>query len=79
MKMEQESWKTIISVEALFFNNDRHKYCLMAPKNLVHHDHIEKNGNLTLDTSLVGKEHINYEHVLKQEKSMSMSLVSKGN
>lgn len=43
MKMEQESWKTIISVEALFFNNDRHKYCLMAPKNLVHHDHIEKN------------------------------------
>lgn len=34
--MEQDSWKTIIRVEALFFNNDRHKYCLIAPKNLFH-------------------------------------------
>ena len=57
--MEQESWKTIIRVEALFFNNDRHKYCLMAPKNLFHHQHIEKNTNLALGTSLVGEKHIN--------------------
>jgi hypothetical protein len=32
--MEQESWKTFINEEALFFSNERHKYCLMAPKNL---------------------------------------------
>jgi len=57
MKMEQESWKTIIRVDALFFNNDRHKYCLMAPKNLFHHQHVEKNTNLALGTSLVGEKH----------------------
>lgn len=34
INIEQESWKTIMRVEELFFNSDRHKYCLIAPKNL---------------------------------------------
>jgi len=34
MKIEQESWNTFISDEALFLSSERHKYCLIAPKNL---------------------------------------------
>lgn len=34
MKIEQESWNTFISDDALFFSSERHKYCLIAPKNL---------------------------------------------
>lgn len=35
IKMEHDSWKMIKSAEALFFKRDRHRYCLMAPKNLL--------------------------------------------
>lgn len=38
MKIEHESWKMIIKVEALFFRRERHKYCLMAPKNLIQYN-----------------------------------------
>jgi len=38
MKIEQESWKIIIRVEALFFNNDKHKNCLISAENLFSRD-----------------------------------------
>lgn len=38
MKIEHDSWKMIIRVEALFFSRERHKYCLMAPKNLIQYN-----------------------------------------
>lgn len=35
IKIEQDSWKTIKWAEALFFKRDRHRYCLIAPRNLL--------------------------------------------
>jgi hypothetical protein len=35
IKIEQDNWKTIICDEAQFFRSDRHKYCLIAPRNLA--------------------------------------------
>lgn len=34
MKIEHKSRKSVIRLEELFFSSDKHKYCLMAPKNL---------------------------------------------
>jgi hypothetical protein len=34
IKMEQDNWKIFISDDALFFSRERHRYCLMAPRNL---------------------------------------------
>lgn len=34
MKIEQSSWKILITDNALFFNSDKQRYCLIAPRNL---------------------------------------------
>lgn len=34
LKIEQRSWKIVITDSALFFSNDKQRYCLMALRNL---------------------------------------------
>lgn len=37
MKMEYESWKIIMRVDALFLSNDKYRYCLIVFKNLFYY------------------------------------------